>query len=297
MRTCLPNVRSGQPVEDRAAFERDQAQGLAQVGDQVAGVLDAAAEPHQIGRDRGARALDRLVGHRLRHLDQRLDAAERLGEREQPRARRDRRGVGMAEADHPAEPGPAHVLDAAASRAAARRPRRRCARGRPSAGAACAARGARGSSRTGRERRRRRSGRTAAARSHSASRAITAPPTTSEWPPRYLVVECTTKSAPSSSGRWLAGVANVLSTATSAFCACATMPSMSTTFEQRVGRALDPDQPRVVAARPARARRGRSGRRGRTRGPSGSAPCRPAGRCRRTDRPAGRRASRPRTRR
>ena len=59
-----------------------------EVGDQVGRVLDAAAEPHQVGRDRRGRALDRLVGHRLRHLDQRLDAAERLGEREQPRARR-----------------------------------------------------------------------------------------------------------------------------------------------------------------------------------------------------------------
>ena len=41
---------------------------------------------------------------------------------------------------------------------------------------------------------------------------ITAPPTASECPPRYFVVECTTAAAPSSSGRWLTGVANVLST-------------------------------------------------------------------------------------
>ena len=40
----------------------------------------------------------------------------------------------------------------------------------------------------------------------SASRAITvAPPTTSECPPRYLVVEWTTAVAPSSSGRWTIG--------------------------------------------------------------------------------------------
>ncbi len=38
------------------------------------------------------------------------------------------------------------------------------------------------------------------------------PPTTSEWPPRYLVAECTTTSAPCSKGRWSAGVAKVLST-------------------------------------------------------------------------------------
>ena len=47
------------------------------------------------------------------------------------------------------------------------------------------------------------------------SATTTAPPTVSEWPPRYLVVECTAAPAPHSSGRWLTGVANVLSTATS----------------------------------------------------------------------------------
>ena len=34
----------------------------------------------------------------------------------------------------------------------------------------------------------------------SGSATTTAPPTTSEWPPRYLVVEWTTASAPSASG-------------------------------------------------------------------------------------------------
>ena len=38
------------------------------------------------------------------------------------------------------------------------------------------------------------------------------PPTTSEWPPRYFVVEWTTTSAPSESGRCRYGVAKVLST-------------------------------------------------------------------------------------
>ena len=42
--------------------------------------------------------------------------------------------------------------------------------------------------------------------------ATTAPSSRSEWPPRYFVAECTTRSAPSSSGRWTSGVANVLST-------------------------------------------------------------------------------------
>ena len=55
----------------------------------------------------------------------------------------------------------------------------------------------------------------------AASRASTAPWIRSEWPARYLVTECTTKSAPSSKGRWLTGVANVLSTATSTPRACA----------------------------------------------------------------------------
>src|SRR4051812_3989987 len=37
------------------------------------------------------------------------------------------------------------------------------------------------------------------------------PPTQSEWPLRYLVVECTTTSNPSSRGRWKNGVMKVLS--------------------------------------------------------------------------------------
>ena len=38
------------------------------------------------------------------------------------------------------------------------------------------------------------------------------PPTPSLWPFRYFVVECSTMSAPSSSGRWKNGDMNVLST-------------------------------------------------------------------------------------
>ena len=58
---------------------------------------------------------------------------------------------------------------------------------------------------------------------------ITAPPITSEWPPRYLVVEWTTRSAPSSSGCWRYGEANVLSTASMAPCwwASSAMAAMS----------------------------------------------------------------------
>jgi hypothetical protein len=43
--------------------------------------------------------------------------------------------------------------------------------------------------------------------------ATTTPPITSEWPPRYFVVACTTRSAPSSRGRCKTGVAQVLSQA------------------------------------------------------------------------------------
>jgi hypothetical protein len=56
------------------------------------------------------------------------------------------------------------------------------------------------------------------------------PPTTSEWPPRYFVVEWRTMSAPRSSGVCRNGVANVLSTtsnAPAAFAAAATA-AMST---------------------------------------------------------------------
>jgi hypothetical protein len=52
------------------------------------------------------------VRHRLGHLDQRLHAAERFGQREDLRGGRDARGLGVAERDHPAEARPAHVLDA-----------------------------------------------------------------------------------------------------------------------------------------------------------------------------------------
>ena len=55
----------------------------------------------------------------------------------------------------------------------------------------------------------------------SSDAVIAAPMSTSLWPEMYFVAECTTTSAPSSSGRCSSGVANVLSTATIAPCACA----------------------------------------------------------------------------
>src|SRR5664279_5969578 len=51
----------------------------------------------------------------------------------------------------------------------------------------------------------------------SASAQITAPPTESEWPFRYFVVEWTTTSHPRARGLWKYGVANVLSTTTRIF--------------------------------------------------------------------------------
>ena len=58
------------------------------------------------------------------------------------------------------------------------------------------------------------------------------PPIVSLWPPRYFVVECTTASAPSSSGCCRYGVAKVLSTTSSAPTACAAAAAlrMSTMF-------------------------------------------------------------------
>src|SRR5690625_3540409 len=50
---------------------------------------------------------------------------------------------------------------------------------------------------------------------HSSSFVQTTPPMTSEWPPRYCVVLCSTLAAPSASGCCRYGEANVLSTTTS----------------------------------------------------------------------------------
>ena len=77
---------------------------------------------------------------------------------------------------------------------------------------------------------------------HSGSLVTTAPPIRSEWPPMYFVTLCTTASAPSSSGRCSAGVANVLSTTTRApasCAACATAPDVDD-LEHRVRRRLEP---------------------------------------------------------
>ena len=85
----------------------------------------------------------------------------------------------------------------------------------------------------------------------ASSEVISAPPTTSEWPPMYLVVECSTTSAPSASGDCRYGEANVLST---------TQPGLGLAgdvghrgdvgdAQQRVGGRLAPDHPGLGAQR------------------------------------------------
>ena len=226
-------------------------------------------QAHEVGRDRRRGALDRLVGHRLRHLDQRLDAAERLGQREQPRARwRSASASAWRKLTMPLNPGqrdvadPGRALQAAddgrGARGVGRHPQ--VQRAQPAVDEEAVERPRHGADGVLDE---------AQPLVESRSRVTTAPPTTSEWPPRYFVVECTTKSAPSSSGRWLTGVANVLSTATSASRAPGDDARDVDDVQQRVGRA---SRPRSAASRSrtarSDARRGRSGRRGRSAGPS-----------------------------
>ena len=120
-------------------------------------------------------------------------------------------------------------------------------------------------SRTGRVRRRATSAGSRAARRSSGRSCATKPPITSEWPPRYFVVEWTTRSAPSSSGCCRYGVANVLSTTSSAPTACAASAARADVddVQQRVRRRLDPDDARV-ARRGARRGSRRTRRPGRT---------------------------------
>ena len=70
------------------------------------------------------------------------------------------------------------------------------------------------------------------------------------------MAECTTASAPSSSGRCTIGVANVLSTATIASRFSATTPAMSTTF--RSGFVGVSTQISLVSGRTARSSASRS---------------------------------------
>ena len=65
-------------------------EGAGEVGDEVVGRLDADRQAHEVVGHLERRAGRRGVGHRRRVLDQALDRAERLGEREQLGRRGDR---------------------------------------------------------------------------------------------------------------------------------------------------------------------------------------------------------------
>ena len=106
----------------------------------------------------------------------------------------------------------------------------------------------------------------------SRSRTTTAPPMTSEWPPAYLVVECTTTSAPRVSGclevRRGEGVVDHEQRARVVGDRGEGLDVAD--VEQRVGRRLDPDQPGLARPdRGARRRRGRTPGPGRARSPHG----------------------------
>ena len=134
-----------------------------------------------------------------------------------------------------------------------------------------------------------RSSGTRAARSTAASLVTIAPPIRSECPPRYFVTLWTTASAPSSSGRCSAGVANVLSTTTRAPASCATAATaaMIDDLEQRVRWRLDPDELRRRDGSSTRARRGPRGQRSMCVRPHGPGRSRAAGTCRRRRRRRG----------
>ena len=80
------------------------------------------------------------------------------------------------------------------------------------------------------------------------SEVATKPPITSEWPPRYFVVECSATSAPSASGCWRYGVANVLSTTTQRAGVVRDLRGGRDVddVQRRVRRGLQPDEPRVL---------------------------------------------------
>ena len=89
---------------------------------------------------------------------------------------------------------------------------------------------------------------------------VSAPAITSEWPFRYLVAECMTRSAPSASGCVSTGVATVESTASRAPAAMRDLGRGRDVGDlpQRIGRRLEPDQPGRARAAPRRQRPSRS---------------------------------------
>ena len=72
--------------------------------------------------------------------------------------------------------------------------------------------------------------------SMSSSRvATTTPPTLSLWPLRYFVVLCTTRSAPNSIGRWMYGLAKVLSTTSRRSWRCASAAAAARSVRRMTG--------------------------------------------------------------
>ena len=131
-----------------------------------------------------------------------------------------------------------------------------------------------------------------------ASLVSAAPPTTSLCPPRYLVVECTTTSAPSASGCWRYGVAKVLSTTRIAPARGRARPTAARSQMRSIGFVGVSTHTTRVVARPQRRRqrvevRHRDGRVLET--PRARAPCRRAGTSRRRRRRGSRRGPRSRT--
>ena len=159
--------------------------------------------------------------------------------------------LGVAEAHHPAEAGPADVARAAV--VPQHRDARR-ARGRvraPCGGAASAARGARGSSRTARAPRRRRSARSAAAPPSPRPRSRRRPRPCRSGRRGTSSSSARRSRRRGSSGCWLAGVAKVLSTATSgcADAARAIAATPSTSMTSSVGFVGVSTQTRRVSGR------------------------------------------------
>ena len=98
-------------------------------------------------------------------------------------------------------------------------------------------------------------------RSQNGSRraASTAPASTSPCPFRYLVAECTTRSAPNSNGRVSTGVATVLSTATRTPAACARSHTAARSVISHIGLAgVSTQSSRVRPGRMAAATAARS---------------------------------------
>ena len=157
---------------------------------------------------------------------------------------------------------------------------------------ASSARAARASSRTGPARRRATSAGSSRRSATVGSLVATKPPITSEWPPRYFVVEWTTTSAPSASGCCRYGEAKVLSTTTSAPAACAASAAarMSTTFSSGLVGVSSQTMPRPLVEVLGEVRAHLVGREpSRSGSPSARRPARTSGRRRRRRRPPRRR--------